>query len=43
MRWQILTYNGFYRFSPIKIGLYTLTVSAPNFETRKQENIRVIM
>src|ERR1017187_8623479 len=33
--------NGFYRFSPIKIGLYTLTVSAPNFETRKQENIRV--
>ena len=33
--------NGFYRFSPIKIGLYTLTVSAPNFETRKQQNIRV--
>jgi len=33
--------NGFYRFSPIKIGLYTLTVSAPNFETSKQENIRV--
>jgi hypothetical protein len=33
--------SGFYRFSPIKIGLYTLTVSAPNFETRKQENIRV--
>jgi hypothetical protein len=33
--------NGFYRFSPIKIGLYTLTVSAQGFETRKQENIRV--
>ena len=33
--------NGLYRFSPIKIGLYSLTVSAPNFETRKQENIRV--
>ena len=33
--------SGFYRFSPIKIGLYTLTVSAPNFEVRKQENIRV--
>jgi hypothetical protein len=33
--------NGSYRFSPIKIGLYTLTASAPNFSTRKQENIRV--
>ena len=33
--------NGLYRFSPIKIGLYTLTVTAPNFETQKQENIRV--
>ena len=33
--------SGNYRFSPIKIGLYTLTVAAPNFETRKQENIRV--
>ena len=33
--------NGSYRFSPIKIGRYTLTASAPNFSTRKQENIRV--
>jgi hypothetical protein len=33
--------SGTYRFSPIKIGTYTLTVSAPTFETRKQENIRV--
>ena len=33
--------SGLYRFSPIKIGLYTLTVTAPNFETQKQENIRV--
>jgi hypothetical protein len=33
--------NGSYRFAPIKIGLYTLTVSASNFSTRKQENIRV--
>jgi hypothetical protein len=33
--------NGSYRFAPIKIGFYTLTVSAPNFETQKQENIRV--
>jgi hypothetical protein len=33
--------NGYFRFSPIKIGLYTLTVTAPGFETRKQENIRV--
>lgn len=33
--------SGFYRFSPIKIGLYTVTASAPNFEARKQENIRV--
>jgi len=33
--------DGTYTFSPIKIGVYTLTVSAPNFETRKQENIRV--
>src|SRR5260370_40460814 len=33
--------SGSYRFSPIKIGLYTVTVSAPNFETQKQENIRV--
>ena len=33
--------SGSYRFSPIKIGRYTLTVSAPNFSTFKQENIRV--
>ena len=33
--------NGIYRFSPIKIGLYSLTVSAQGFETQKQENIRV--
>ena len=33
--------SGSYRFSPIKIGNYTLTVSAPNFSTYKQENIHV--
>jgi Carboxypeptidase regulatory-like domain len=33
--------NGYYTFSPIKIGTYTLTVSAPSFETLKQENIHV--
>ena len=33
--------DGTYRFSPIKIGLYTLTVSSPNFEISKRENIRV--
>jgi hypothetical protein len=33
--------HGSYRFSPIKIGLYTLTVTAHNFETQRQENIRV--
>jgi hypothetical protein len=33
--------SGSYRFSPIKIGSYTLTVSAPSFSTRKQENIHV--
>lgn len=33
--------DGFYRFSPIKIGMYTLTVTAPNFETQKKENIHV--
>src|SRR5882757_7673446 len=33
--------NGYYTFSPIKIGVYTLTVTAPSFETIKQENIRV--
>ena len=33
--------NGTYRFSPLKIGLYSLTVTANGFETQKQENIRV--
>ena len=33
--------DGTYTFSPIKIGVYTLTVSSSGFETRKQENIRV--
>ena len=33
--------NGSYRFAPIKIGIYALTVAARNFETQKQENIRV--
>src|SRR5580692_11457416 len=29
--------SGYYTFSPIKIGAYTLTVSAPSFESLKQE------
>lgn len=33
--------NGYYTFSPIKIGTYTLTVSAEGFEGLKQENIHV--
>ncbi len=33
--------SGSYRFSPIKIGSYMLTVSAPNFSTYKRENIHV--
>lgn len=33
--------DGSYRFSPIKIGQYSLTFSAPNFETQKRENVRV--
>jgi hypothetical protein len=33
--------DGSYRFSPIKIGQYSLTFSAPNFETEKRDNIRV--
>jgi len=33
--------SGEYRFSPIKIGLYTLTASAPGFESHKQQNIHV--
>jgi Carboxypeptidase regulatory-like domain len=33
--------DGSYRFAPIKIGFYSLTATAPGFETQKQENIRV--
>ncbi len=33
--------DGSYRFAPIKIGLYSLTVTATGFEAQKQENIRV--
>lgn len=33
--------DGSYRFAPIKIGIYSLTATAPGFETQKQENIRV--
>lgn len=33
--------SGSYRFSPIKIGRYTLTVTAPGFAPYTQENIRV--
>src|ERR1700721_3810704 len=33
--------SGYYTFSPIKIGTYTLTVSASTFETLKQENIHL--
>lgn len=33
--------SGYYTFSPIKIGTYTLTASAPSFETLKQENIHL--
>ncbi|WP_213805097.1 carboxypeptidase regulatory-like domain-containing protein [Granulicella sp. dw_53] len=33
--------NGSYTFSPIKIGTYTLTISAPSFQTLKQQNINV--
>jgi hypothetical protein len=31
--------SGDYVFSPVKIGSYTLTASAPNFESTKQENL----
>ncbi len=34
-------HDGSYRFSPIKIGLYRLTVTAQGFATQKQENINV--
>ncbi len=33
--------SGDYTFSPVKIGNYTLTVSAPGFATAVQENIHV--
>jgi len=33
--------SGVYVFSPIKIGLYSLTATAPGFQTTNQENIRV--
>ncbi|HEY2858445.1 MAG TPA: TonB-dependent receptor [Terracidiphilus sp.] len=33
--------TGFFKFTPIKIGLYNLTVSAPGFETYIQQGIRV--
>ena len=33
--------DGSYRFAPIKIGVYSLSVASPGFETQKQENIRV--
>ena len=33
--------SGVYVFSPIKIGRYSLSVTAPGFETTNQENIRV--
>jgi hypothetical protein len=33
--------NGYYTFSPIKIGSYTITVKAPSFQTLKLENITV--
>ncbi|HEX4067342.1 MAG TPA: carboxypeptidase regulatory-like domain-containing protein [Acidobacteriaceae bacterium] len=33
--------SGVYAFSPIKIGNYEITVSAPNFATTKQTNLHV--
>ena len=33
--------SGVYVFSPIKIGDYTLSASAPGFSTTKQENLHV--
>ena len=35
------TASGFYTFTPIKIGTYTITVAAPNFDKSVQQNIRV--
>ncbi len=32
---------GVYVFSPVKIGSYTITVSAPNFQTTTQTNLRL--
>lgn len=33
--------DGLFTFSPIKIGLYTVSASAPNFATTLQENVRL--
>ena len=33
--------SGVFEFSPIGIGHYTLSVSAPNFETTVQENLKL--
>lgn len=33
--------TGFYTFTPIKIGSYTISVAAPNFENFEQQNIQV--
>jgi outer membrane receptor protein involved in Fe transport len=33
--------HGLYTFSPIKIGLYSVKASAPNFGTTLQENVRI--
>lgn len=33
--------NGFYTFTPIKIGTYTVSVTASNFEKFVQQNVRV--
>src|SRR5271157_4208983 len=33
--------KGEYSFSPIKIGNYTISATAPGFETTNQENVRV--
>ena len=33
--------HGMYTFSPIKIGLYSVTASAPNFGTTVQQNLRL--
>lgn len=33
--------HGMFTFSPVKIGLYTVSASAPNFATTLQENLRL--